>query len=137
MDKHTQTIRRLLPTSCLSVFDHFVEFALKGLSEEVSSLKNIFHFILPAKNFIIRSPSFLASQVFDPSKYFHMKKNKARYCLHFFLQYHKTFLWIPRNIFWKIDVSWKKIWIFFFRFIWEMKGLIRRNLKVFYRTLIF
>ena len=31
--KHTQTIRRLLPTNCLSVFDHFVGLALKGLSQ--------------------------------------------------------------------------------------------------------
>ena len=31
MVKHTQTIRR--PTSCLSVFDHFVGLALKGLSD--------------------------------------------------------------------------------------------------------
>ena len=31
--KHTQTIRRLLPTNCLSVFDHFVGLALKGLRE--------------------------------------------------------------------------------------------------------
>ena len=31
MVKHTQTIRRLLPTNCLSVFDHFVGLALKGL----------------------------------------------------------------------------------------------------------
>ena len=29
--KHTQIIRRLLPTNCLSVFDHFVGLALKGL----------------------------------------------------------------------------------------------------------
>ena len=29
MVKHTQTIRRLLPTNCLSVFDHFVRLALK------------------------------------------------------------------------------------------------------------
>ena len=33
MVKHTQTIRRLLPTNCLSVFDHFVGLALKGLKE--------------------------------------------------------------------------------------------------------
>ena len=32
MVKHTQTIRRLLPTNCLSVFDHFVGLVLKGLS---------------------------------------------------------------------------------------------------------
>ena len=31
MIKHTQTIRRLLPTNSLSVFNHFVELALKGL----------------------------------------------------------------------------------------------------------
>ena len=31
MVKHTQTIRRLLPTNCLSVFDHCVGLALKGL----------------------------------------------------------------------------------------------------------
>ena len=31
MVKHTQTIRRELPTNCLSVFDHFVKLALKGL----------------------------------------------------------------------------------------------------------
>ena len=32
MVKHTQTIRRYLPTNCLSVFDQFVWFALKGLT---------------------------------------------------------------------------------------------------------
>ena len=30
MTKHSQTIRRQ-PTNCLSVFDHFVGLALKGL----------------------------------------------------------------------------------------------------------
>ena len=34
MVKHTQTIRRQQPTNCLSVFDHFVELALKGLINE-------------------------------------------------------------------------------------------------------
>ena len=29
--KHSQTISRLLPANCLSVFDHFVGLALKGL----------------------------------------------------------------------------------------------------------
>ena len=29
--KHTQTICRLLPTNCLSVFDHFVGLVRKGL----------------------------------------------------------------------------------------------------------
>ena len=31
MVRHTQTIRRQQPTNCLSVCDHFVEMALKGL----------------------------------------------------------------------------------------------------------
>ena len=31
MVKHTQTIRRLLKTNCLGVFDYFVGLALKGL----------------------------------------------------------------------------------------------------------
>ena len=31
MVKHTETIRRQKPTSCLSVFEHFVELMLKGL----------------------------------------------------------------------------------------------------------
>ena len=32
MVKHSQTIRRLLPTNYLSVFDHFVSLALKEVS---------------------------------------------------------------------------------------------------------
>ena len=31
--KHTQTIRRLLPTNCLSVFDYFIGLVLKVLSK--------------------------------------------------------------------------------------------------------
>ena len=31
MVKHTQTVRRLLPTNCLSVFNHCMRLALKGL----------------------------------------------------------------------------------------------------------
>ena len=34
MVKHTQTIRRQESTNCLSVFDHFVGFALNGLRLE-------------------------------------------------------------------------------------------------------
>ena len=33
MVKHTQKIHRLLPANWLSVFDHFVGLALKGLNE--------------------------------------------------------------------------------------------------------
>ena len=38
--QHTRTIRRLLPMNCLSVFDHFVELALKGLTFSCIMLKN-------------------------------------------------------------------------------------------------
>ena len=39
MVKHTQTIRRFLPTKYLSVFDNFVGLALKGLSMNFIKLK--------------------------------------------------------------------------------------------------
>ena len=35
MFKHIQTIRQQKPTNCLSVFEHFVELALKGLIQVV------------------------------------------------------------------------------------------------------
>ena len=35
MVKQTQTIHRLLPTNCLSVFDHFVGLALKEIMLEI------------------------------------------------------------------------------------------------------
>ena len=34
MVKHTQTLRRLLPTNYLSVFDHFVGLTLKNVNEQ-------------------------------------------------------------------------------------------------------
>ena len=40
MVKHTQTIRRL-PTNYVSVFDHFVGLALKGLIINSSSLQRV------------------------------------------------------------------------------------------------
>ena len=47
MVKHTEIISRLLPTNYLSVFDHFVELALKGLIyclfEATDSYKKNFH----------------------------------------------------------------------------------------------
>ena len=36
MVKHTQTIRRLLPANCLSVFDRFVELTLKKLKLNIT-----------------------------------------------------------------------------------------------------
>ena len=38
MVKHTQTIRGLLLTNCLSVFDHFVGLAPKGLSIKLAEV---------------------------------------------------------------------------------------------------
>ena len=41
MVKHTQTIRWLQSTNCLSMFDHFVELALKALTR-TKTLTNLF-----------------------------------------------------------------------------------------------
>ena len=43
MVKHTQTIRWLLPTNRLSVFDHSVGLALKGLRERERERVNVFN----------------------------------------------------------------------------------------------
>ena len=47
MVKHTKTIRRILPTNCLSVFDHFVGLLLKAFSknkkQKSKRLKMFFH----------------------------------------------------------------------------------------------
>ena len=39
MVKHTKKIRQQKPTNYLSVFDHFVGLALKGLKYETQSLR--------------------------------------------------------------------------------------------------
>ena len=49
MVKHTQMIRRKLTTNCLSVFDHFVGLAVKGLNESVECLQVTQPQILPKK----------------------------------------------------------------------------------------
>ena len=41
MVKHTQIVRRLLPTNCLRVFDHFVGLALKGLKRFKGNSKSV------------------------------------------------------------------------------------------------
>ena len=49
MVKHTQTIRWQKPTNCLSVFDHFMGLALKGLKGDSRGFrrrKNLEQFIL-------------------------------------------------------------------------------------------
>ena len=50
--KHTQTIHRLLPTNCLSVFDHFVGLALKRLTKRATSYSaktNALKLIFPSR----------------------------------------------------------------------------------------
>ena len=42
MVKHIQTIRWVFPTNCLSVFDHFVGLALKGLKIDTFSADKYF-----------------------------------------------------------------------------------------------
>ena len=42
MVKHSQAIRRLLPTNCLSVFDHFVGLASKGLMLTLNRFNTLF-----------------------------------------------------------------------------------------------
>ena len=41
MVKHTQTIRQQKPTNCLSVTDHFVGLALKGLRLLIEVIETI------------------------------------------------------------------------------------------------
>ena len=48
MAKHTQAIRRQQQTSCLSVFDHFVRLALKGLSS-ITTLRVFVNIIYVSK----------------------------------------------------------------------------------------
>ena len=40
MVKHTQIIRRVLPTNCSIAFDHFVGLALRGLKSESPKTKS-------------------------------------------------------------------------------------------------
>ena len=51
MVKHPQTIFRLLPTNCVSVFDHFVGLALKGLKKIDFNCKIQFRTNLPFNPF--------------------------------------------------------------------------------------
>ena len=46
MVKYTQTIRRLLPTSFLRVFDHFVVLARKRIILDVNLNKNKYRFAI-------------------------------------------------------------------------------------------
>ena len=58
MVKHTQTICWQKPTNCLSVFDHFVGWALKGLSKDESFSINPFNAIVPFLYPLVTSETF-------------------------------------------------------------------------------
>ena len=58
MVKHTQTIRRLLQTNCLSVFDYFVGLVPKGLLPTLSHLKTNASFPYPLKHSKTRGTMF-------------------------------------------------------------------------------
>ena len=45
MVKHTQTVNRQKTTNCLSVFDHFVGLALKGLNIILESILGVSHIL--------------------------------------------------------------------------------------------
>ena len=47
MVKHTERIRRLLSTSSLSVFEHFVGLAAKGLMKQINPLHATSAFLCP------------------------------------------------------------------------------------------
>ena len=53
MVKHTPTIRRLLPTNCLSVYDHFMGLTLKGLKLKYWLQKNQWYSNLRFHNYIV------------------------------------------------------------------------------------
>ena len=55
MVKHTQTIRRLLPTNCLSVFGHFVGLALKELKKQLLKIVLGIAFLMVVDNLIKNS----------------------------------------------------------------------------------
>ena len=52
MVKHAQTIRWQKPTNCLSVFDHFVGLALKGLNVLDTVFFNVNRCILLRKYYL-------------------------------------------------------------------------------------
>ena len=58
MVKHTQTIRWLLPTNCLILFDHFVGLVLKGLTNAFLKVHKItlimvLWFIILVNSFVV------------------------------------------------------------------------------------
>ena len=65
MFKYSKTIRRLLTTNCLSVFDHFVGLALKGLiyCAILENWKYFTHFV----TFIVLKETFIHHGMYVPN----------------------------------------------------------------------
>ena len=68
MVKHTQIIRRLLPTNCLSLFDHFMGLTPKGLISSILYCYLITYHKNPACDTVIEE----ALKLYN-------KKNDAKY----------------------------------------------------------
>ena len=60
MVKRTQTIRKLLPTNCLGVFDHFVGLALKEINGVIKKYVTKFK-VLPAKSYQSKTTPYVIS----------------------------------------------------------------------------
>ena len=85
MVKHTQTIRRPLPTNCLSVFDHSVGLALKELSY---SIKNFSLTSISSQFFYSELRNYLDNFIFLIVTLIPFIITKPATLVMFFLQFH-------------------------------------------------
>ena len=67
MVKHTQTICRLSPTNCFSVFDHFAVLLLKGLRKSLGWLHFDVEPMIKELNQAQDQPSYITVPVAYPS----------------------------------------------------------------------
>ena len=67
MIKHTQTICRLLPTNCLSVFDYFVGLALKGLNFKLLGI-TFYEQRIRTSGYIFRYNNYLTVEILKDNK---------------------------------------------------------------------
>ena len=101
MIKHTQTIRRLLSTNCLSGFDHFVKLALKRLivlCSPRSAQTNRF-FIFSKFNYCMGSSkiTFFEGQTFSGIEYYDHLKIALLFSVQVFQWFclHQYRIWYP------------------------------------------
>ena len=77
MVKHTKTIRRLLPTNCLNVFDHFVGLALKRLTHFIA----MFAFCSGILESITKSGTMLTAEKMKFSVRVNVTKSTGKYII--------------------------------------------------------